>query len=124
MWAALVTPVWLGVFALSLGISSSSAVAQGFVTGNQLLESCTVQEGDATFYQEDMFCASYVAGVVDTFVAVQSSNKVPPFLCMPAIPLGQARDVVVSHLQTHPEHRHINAAVLTWAALRLAYPCP
>lgn len=58
----------------------------------------------------------YVGGVLDSHIG---SDICPP----QQVQLGQAVDVVRRWLAANPDKRHLSAAVITFHALRLSWPC-
>ena len=91
----------------------------GFYDGRMLLERCRIGVSDQEKAKHgvrlvmDGECTGYVLGVVD---AVEN--------CLPAVvTFGELRGVVLTWLEKHPQHRHLQAADLIQAALFQAYPC-
>jgi hypothetical protein len=85
-----------------------------FFTGNRLYDYCSEHSRD---------CTSYVAGVVDALLAVGTAKN-DPFICPPdKIELGQAVDVVMNYVRSHPEKRQFSAASMATVALVRAFPC-
>lgn len=70
-------------------------------------------------------CTSYVAGVIDYHLLLQSMGTVPtmPF-CMPeSISMQQAAVVVMAYLRTAPQHDAFVAAAAIPLAINKAFPC-
>ena len=89
----------------------SEAIPAAFVSGNQLLESCTASQFDA-----QGICLGYVLGVVDSLSM--------PYVCLPAHIIGkQLQDIVTIYLRDHPASRHQPASLLTADAVASAFPC-
>lgn len=105
-------------------LQPAEAYGQGFTTGNQLLSDCASKEGEAAYYQLQANCVGYIAGVADALAFLSVSMPEAKLACIPSIPLGQARDIVVRYLEEHPDKRHLSAGAIAWTALRLAFPCP
>jgi hypothetical protein len=92
-----------------------------FFDGNRLLDLCTsLNPADADG------CPAFVAGVADTMSAIQETGG-SVFgwrACIPKdVIVGQAKDIAVRFLRTHPEMRHYAAAKLLAMALGEAFPC-
>ena len=105
-------------FVLAAVLATSLSNPAQAMTGNQLHQKCSHND---SFYQAQ--CFNYVMGVVDAATEVFYSLS-QQHLCLPeTATAGQIESVVKKYLQEHPEHRHLNGAVLTFTALILAFPC-
>ena len=81
------------------------------ITGNELLEHC---QKDLHFHQG--YCHGYIEGVLDGAFSQLS--------CLPRdVTAGQAFAVVIYHLDTNPQIRHMDAHELIHRALKEAWPC-
>lgn len=120
---------WIGAVAVAGALASWQAMAQGG-DGNELIQRCTevVRTLDGT-KTRDLYsaghCLGLVSGVMDTLTIVNSSLPRHEQVCYPpqGIQYGQAVRIVVKYLNDHPTELHRDAASLTVAALRVAYPC-
>ena len=103
-------------------VLTSPSWAQGYYSGNQLLDFC---DGHGQVPTLPTACLSYIAGVTDSLLAVQ--DGLPPAggkVCLPdGASLQQVKDVVVRRLRTHPESRRYGAASEIGIALLEAFPC-
>jgi len=88
-------------FLMSAGVLlillTSPAVAQSFVTGNNLLEICTSKS--------ESYCGGYIVGVFDAALPViEEGNSVYGFqFCAPQEVLqGQVVDIVLQWLRNNP----------------------
>jgi hypothetical protein len=92
---------------------SRPALTGYFLSGNQLYDLCNSDEGSPQVGH----CLAYVQGIVDAF-------ELTKFACVPDnITVGQAVDVVMKYLRSHPESRHYVSASEARLALRQAFPC-
>ena len=87
------------------------ALAQAeFINGNDLLSRMNGDGGGP------MYAIGYIAGVSDVYYKT--------LICPPeGVNLGQMKDMVRSHLVTHPETRHYSADSLIVNVLKAAFPC-
>lgn len=89
----------------------------GFLTGNDLLQSCEANQA-----------SSFVAGVYDAYeqlITFRHPAGSHPRICLPPHTiLRQLRDVVCNSVQAHPESRTEDAADLALVSLVAAFPCP
>jgi hypothetical protein len=115
-------------------------------TGNKLNEWCTTKKTDAPTAQvARAILSGYVAGLLDAQDPAKMSAYVSARavieqdanthdrafrivegmeeFCMPAIPLGQAADVVCKSLNENPKDRRKAGSELIIDALAKAYPC-
>ena len=105
------------------------------LSGNDLHETCHDTE-----MARQGFCLGYIVGVVEgmrwgTAVPLIQSDLEGDALegninlilnfCLPEnATWGQYRDVIVQHVEQHPETRHASARLLAQIALSEAFPCP
>jgi len=90
------------------------SAGDSFYNGNRLLDYCE---------RKSESCTSYIAGIVDTLMAVNFVTK-NPIICLPDnVQLGQAVDVTVNYMRAHPEKRQVSAASMAFVALTRAFPC-
>lgn len=102
-----------------IGIAAAAALNGSFANGNALLADC-----DSSVGYDRGACSGYISGVSDAIASYQTVHAFPDFVCMPdQVQRGQIIDVVVKYLRDHPEKRHLGAASMVTAALRLAFPC-
>jgi hypothetical protein len=91
-----------------------ASAGDSFVTGNRLFDYCN---------ERSESCTSYIAGVTDALLMIDiAMNK--HMVCIPdKVLLGQATDVAVNYLRSHPEKRQFSAASMVTVALTQAFPC-
>ncbi|WP_289150239.1 Rap1a/Tai family immunity protein [uncultured Salipiger sp.] len=117
---------YLRVLALFAGLVSPVAASAEFRSGNDLLALCS---SESTVDQA--VCLGFISGVHDTILTAQGLGLVSQApgtgVCVPqgvdGVVAGQVQDIVVRHLETHPEKRHFTAANIAWQALFQAFPC-
>lgn len=101
-------------------LSSSGAWAITFVTGSELLTSCTEPSGSV----RRAMCSGYMAGVAGGYTLRGAWENIPEDICMPdGVTIGQLVRVVTKHLEEHPEKLHFGAASLATNAYLEAFPC-
>jgi hypothetical protein len=86
-------------------------------TGNELLKFC--QSGGATNNPDLMtgLCDGYISSIIQVYALMKS-------LCPSELATNQQlRDIVVHHLENHPETRDQIAPVLILAATQNIFPC-
>ncbi len=105
----------VSVFVVLSGAAMPNVQARGyFYDGNELLRLC---QASATF------CRGFVAGITDHQSWVERGD-VRAWYCVPEnATIGQLTDVVLKHLDQHPESRHNTAVSLVAIALYDAFPC-
>jgi Ssp1 endopeptidase immunity protein Rap1a len=82
-----------------------------------------VEKGEATYYQNQATCRSYVVGVLDTFNFFDEVQK-QPRICLPSnATQGQMMDVVVKYLQDHPAERQYPAAAIVFSSMYDSFRC-
>ena len=109
---------WLAAVAVIMLLAGApSAGAARFMTGNDLLTACQVDQ-----LVQQMECLSYVEGAIDEFELMQNLEKRPECL-PPGLADDQAREAVVKYLVSHPENRELDASVLVYNALHDAWGC-
>jgi hypothetical protein len=109
--------VVLSFVPMAFGIAN--AHASTFLTGNQLLEWCSVTPSDESYYIKNGSCMAYVMGVADLWTTAW-----PRTVCMPsAVNAKQVADTVTGYLKDKPEGRHRGADVLVSEALIEAFRC-
>ena|SRR5580700_2062755 len=110
---------------LSLGFSSHPAWA---LSGEQLLQSCSMVAGSTEHKQ----CESYIAGVVDGINTLVSSMKLlhpggpeyPKLFCVThPEPIKDLVDASTEYLSRNASSRHYDAASEVLLALQEAFPC-
>jgi hypothetical protein len=107
------------VAALLIAVSARADPFPGLDTGNALQRVCAAEDG-----LEFGACIGYINGSVDQFFAIA------PFLgdgmtaCRPrGVTYGQAKAVILKHLNDHPERLQQKASALIAQALIAAFPC-
>ena len=86
-------------------------------TGNELLNFC--QLGASTKHPDVMtgLCDGYIGGIIEVYALMKS-------LCLSELSTNQQlRDIVVHHLENHPETRDQIAPVLILDATKNTFPC-
>ena len=79
----------------------------------------------STFVRSRSICLGYAGGIADALTAFSIAYPTMVQVCMPAgITMQQTMDVVIRHLQAHPEDRHLPAAALAIEAFVATFPCP
>jgi len=107
----------LAFVATAFGIVN--AHASTFLTGNQLLEWCSVTPSDDSYYIKNGSCIAYVIGVADLWTTAW-----PGTICMrSAVDAKQVADIVTGYLKDKPERRHRGADILVSEALIEAFRC-
>jgi hypothetical protein len=112
------------LLALSLAATAAHATST-FMNGNKLLALCQAEgnRGDL----DEILCLGYVQGIADGYEAMSRVAKAlggdAAGCIRHVIEVRQVRDVIVRHLQEHPEQRHYPAASLSIIAITKAF-CP
>lgn len=108
--------------AIAFTFSAGSEAVAGFVSGKDLLDSCSPQKADPVYRLKVAECRGYVIGVADTFDCKRLSSG---FGWDSAAPTTQRALVekVVLWLRSHPETLSFQANGLVAAALSEAHPC-
>lgn len=123
---------------LAFAICSAGSTSAQTLTGNQILEACSIQDGGAA----DDFCTGYTVGVVEglmwgagfTVAYVRGDELSADDIdylashmlgfCLPDTASNrQLRDVIVAHLIDNPETRHEAARTIVQSALEDNFPC-
>lgn len=91
----------------------------GFVATEDLQRSCMSGKNDQV-----MSCLSYIAGVIDYHILMQSFGTQPTIdFCLPdKLTLEDAGVAVMAYLKSHPQHDAIASAIVPMA-LNDAFPC-
>lgn len=93
------------------------------LSSGELLDLCLTPKGnDLVYFTNFSLCAGYINGVSD---ASQCGNSVDGFShASPAgVTVGQAFEVFVTWMQSHPESKSLGASTVVAKALQEAYPC-
>lgn len=99
------------LFCLSTYAFTGNELANYLATNKQINEG---KRGDAF---DSALSIGYIEGVGDSLKAADA-------ICPPTgSTRGQGMDVVRKYLDSHPESRHLNGAVIVTAALKSAFPC-
>ncbi|MDF0541702.1 Rap1a/Tai family immunity protein [Sphingobium sp. H39-3-25] len=94
----------------------------GFYSGDALYEVCTVERGDAAYFEKTYECAAYIAGAVDAFNTTREANKLKS--CIPAgVTISNLKDATVDFMRANPAGRNKSASALVFSATRKAWPC-
>ncbi len=103
-----------------------------FADGNELLKQCgtlvAFLDGAAADISKDgqvNFCLGFMQGITQTNLVYQKVLNDNAQFCLPArgITDGQAARIVVKYLRDHPEDLHRSEFVLSFWALKEAFPC-
>lgn len=85
------------------------------MTGNQLYEHCKSKDAN-----DLNACYGYILGVVDVnWIFAKSAKPVLPIA--DGVTGEQIKDIVVRHLEAHPEERHLPASFIAYMAIKLAF---
>lgn len=96
-------------------LTSPSAQAQSWATGNDVKEAC-----HSDSYHDRGYCLGFAIAIA----AVVTRPFGPWKACYPTgVTAGQLRDVMVKFLDDHPELLHVNATSLPARAYTEAFPC-
>ena len=111
-----------GMVALVAALLSGSAVA---ADGNDLIKWCQDVNSDNAATKSS-FGSGYCMGTMSMVYTLVNyiNSSLPMEMCPPPdITNEQMARIVVKYLQESPEVLHLDAATLTFSALRTAYPC-
>ena len=90
----------------------------GYARGADVINRCIETSTDSA-----SFCFAYIAAVYDRVRAYETWLSIREF-CIPAdTPQGELRDVVVAHIEAHPNDRLGQGASVVIRALKEHYPC-
>ena len=105
-----------------LATSPATPAFSGFVSGGDLLASCTPAKVDPTYRLKVAECRGYVVGIADTF---DCKTQALGFKWNSSTGSSQRDlvDVVVVWLRKHPGEMSYQANGLVAAALSEAFPC-
>jgi hypothetical protein len=108
---------------MALVLSGGGAGAQfQSISGNNLYRFCTVDAPDALAWGSASLCMGYITAIRDIM-----ANGSPLFgskACIPAtVDMGQIVDIVKKEIRSHPERRHLSAAILVSKAFANDFPC-
>jgi hypothetical protein len=104
-----------------LGLLLASARADAaYVTAGDLLKSCRSEKASDIFS-----CMSYIEGVIDYHVMMQSMGTEPTTnFCLPEdLPAENAVVAVMAYLKKSPQHQDFIAAPAVTMALQETFPC-
>lgn len=106
---------------LTVGLFVEPAEA-GFYSGNELLNVCTTDRNDPTYFEKTYECVAYISGAVDAFNTTREANGLKS--CIPAkVTINQLKNVTVDYLQANPVDRRNSASALVFTGMREAWPC-
>jgi hypothetical protein len=115
------TTLFAGSFVATMAIllvSHSQALAY-FIDGNQLYDECRSERATS-----QMSCLGFTSAIADALEV--GFNIEGQFLkaCLPErVTRGQIKDVILSWIERNPKDRHVPAILLSYVALREAFPC-
>src|SRR5258708_27306737 len=108
--------------------STSSALAGGGWTANELLEACRGIATLATFNKDDppddQISAGICIGMIGTLMITGRDYSDNKFCSPDHATIQQGAKVLVKFLDDHPQALNLPAAPLAVAAFRVAWPCP
>lgn len=87
------------------------------ISGNDMWEVCSKDSSQGSA------CNSYVAGVLDTYAALEALMESPVYCVPDRATYGQATDVVTTYLRDRPGQRHFKGVVIVLTAVREAFDC-
>ncbi len=98
---------------------SNEPEAPQHLDGSALYADCV--ETDSSAHAE---CNGYLAGSVDTIMALVYAKVAAPNFCMPpATTLGAIRNDVVKYVEAHPNSKEWGGSAVIIGALHEAFPC-
>ena len=105
-----------------LSLLWSGGAQAGFVSGMDLLTSCSPQAADPLYRLKVAECHGYVLGIADTFdcTSQQAGFK---WNSSTRTTQGDLVDAVTAWLRSHPDKLNYQANGLVAAALSEAFPC-
>lgn len=107
------------IFTVGLFVEPAEA---GFYSGNELLNVCSTDRDDPTYFEKTYECVAYISGAVDAFNTTREANGLKK--CIPAkVTINQLKDVTVRYLEANPVDRRNSASSLVFAGTRKAWPC-
>jgi hypothetical protein len=107
----------IALFAAAALAAPFAAHAQGFVSGNQLMQSCS-----STKVLDDRQCIGFIAGALDQ-ISVNPSLKGTVCPIPAKTELKEVKAVVVRYGREHTDKVGLPAASLLNAAIKDKYPC-
>jgi Rap1a immunity proteins len=121
--------VLLTIGLLSLSLPAWSIADNG--DGNKLLSDCgpliAFLDGESVDQDKSRgisFCLGLIQGMLHMNQFYEYQLKGAALFCAPnSMTNGQATRIVVKYLRDHPEELHQPDSVLTFTALRAAFPC-
>jgi len=121
---------------LTIGLLSLSLPAWSIADnadGNKLLSDCgpliAFLDGESVDLDRDKshgigFCLGLMQGMLHMNQVYEYQLKGAALFCAPnSTTNGQAARIVVKYMRDHPEELHMPDSVLTFTALRAAFPC-
>ena len=100
--------------ALACAAGAPSARADGWQSGAQVASTCRADP--RTNAVAVTFCLGYLQGTLDAFL-LGRANCIPP-----GIDANGLRQVVIEHLEKHPERVSASGPMLVYDAFRAAWP--
>jgi Rap1a immunity proteins len=122
LWKTPILSSLMVVMALVLSGGRAGAQIQS-LSGNNLYRFCTADTPDANLaWGSASLCMGYITAIRDIM-----ANGSPLFgkkACIPAtVDMGQIVDIVKNEIHSHPESRHLPAAMLVSKAFANDFPC-
>ena len=116
------------VLAMVLIATVTDSLAKDNSTGNWLYGTYQawkkIQSGMLGDQMDDGLYMGYVAGVADAESARVGAGAKPIWCNPDGVTYGQTFDIVGRYLESHPERRQLDRAILIYEALAQAWPCP
>jgi hypothetical protein len=110
----------LAVVAAAMPLTMGSALALGYMSGDDLLANC---KADVDSNGQGR-CLGYIAGLADFIITRQELRKQAD-ICFPdGVSAEQMRDIVVRFLEARPEIRQYKADGAVVEALVKVWSCP
>ena len=102
-----------------------SSVLADVVRGEQLLLWLTGQSPSEVAAMNKVRAMAYVQGMLELYVVLSHRDPELKIYCVPdgRISIGQAKDIIIEWLNTHPKRLKEEARILVLYALRDAFPC-
>lgn len=110
----------IAFFAVLLCLAAASPAMSLYVSTEELARRCLGNRSE-----DISACTSYIAGVIDYHLLLQSLGTAPTIdFCLPEnLSLAQASVRVMGYLQDAPQHDAFIAASAVPLALNKAFPC-
>jgi Rap1a immunity proteins len=116
---------------LFLAASTAPSAQEGYSlddynvdTAQDLLDVCTVQQGDQSYWEAEAFCYGYFQGGADFHQALTSGPGGKPLVCPPPdVKIRDAVAVFVTYARAHPESLDRAPMDVAFRAVSEKWPC-